>query len=160
MRTKASARASTKRNVKAGTARGATAIAIAGALLAGCAPTNQVQPETMQIATTPLVCRGDQCSLWWQRARQWIVQHAQYPLQTDSADVIQTAGPGGGSGAPAFQVTRARNPDGSSTIGFAAHCDRPLVGCKPNPWQAAASFKQFVKSGTDGDGAAQSQTTQ
>lgn len=123
--------------------------AIACMLAAGCAATNQVKPETMQMATAPLVCRADQCPLWWQRARQWIVQNAHYPLQTNSSDVIQTAGPAGGSGAPAYQVTRARNADGTSTIGFAAHCDRPLAGCKPDPWQAAASFKQFVRSGTD-----------
>jgi len=133
---------------------------VACLLVAGCAANNQVKPETMQIATAPLVCRGDQCTLWWQRAHQWIAEHAQYPLQTDSATVIQTAGPAGGSGAPAFQVTLARNPDGSSTIGFAAHCDRPLMGCRPDPWQAAANFKQFVKTGVEavGSGAPASST--
>jgi hypothetical protein len=118
-------------------------------LVAGCAANNQVNPETMQIATAPLVCRADQCALWWQRAHQWIVEHARYPLQTDTASVIRTAGPTGGSGAPAFEVTLARNSDGSSTIGFAAHCDRPRMGCRPDPWQAAANFKQFVKSGAE-----------
>ncbi|MGN6648766.1 hypothetical protein [Trinickia sp.] len=117
--------------------------------IAGCAATNQVKPETMQIATQPLVCRPDQCALWWQRARQWVTGHTQYPLQADTNQAIETAGPAGGSGAPAFQVTLARNPDGSSTIGFAAHCDRPLAGCRPDPWQAAADFKQFVRSGNE-----------
>lgn len=120
---------------------------LACTLVAACAATNQVDPETMQIATQPLVCRADQCALWWQRARQWVTGHAHYPLQTDTNQAIETAGPAGGSGAPAFQVTLARNPDGSSTIGFAAHCDRPLVGCRPDPWQAAADFKTFVRSG-------------
>ena len=122
---------------------------LAGALLAGCAATNQVNPETMQIATQPLVCRPDQCPLWWQRARQWVTGHTRYPLQTDTDRAIETAGPAGGSGAPAFQVTLARNPDGTSTIGFAAHCDRPLAGCHPDPWQAAADFKQFVRAGRE-----------
>jgi len=133
---------------------------VACLLVAGCAANNQEKPETLQLATAPLVCRGDQCTLWWQRAHQWIAEHAQYPLQTDSATVIQTAGPSGGSGAPAFQVTLARNPDGSSTIGFAAHCDRPLMGCRPDPWQAAANFKQFVKTGVEavGSGAPASST--
>lgn len=117
--------------------------------LAGCASTNQVNPDTMQIAAQPLVCRADQCTLWWQRARQWVTGHTQYPLQADTNQAIQTAGPAGGSGAPAFQVTLARNPDGSSTIGFAAHCNRPLAGCRPDPWQAAADFKQFVRSGSE-----------
>lgn len=133
---------------------------IACALVAGCTAANQVKPETMQTATAPLICRADQCVLWWQRARQWIAQHAQYPLQTDSSDVIATSGPTGGSGAPAFQVTRARNADGSSTIGFAAHCDRPLAGCRPDPWQAAASFKQFVKTGAEPAQPAQPRTPQ
>lgn len=122
---------------------------LACALVAGCASTNQVDPETMQIAAQPLVCRADQCTLWWQRARQWITAHTQYPLQTDTNQAIETAGPAGGSGAPAFQVTLARNPDGTSTIGFAAHCDRPLAGCRPDPWRAAADFKVFVRSGSE-----------
>ena len=122
---------------------------LACVLVAGCAATNQVNPETMQAATKPLVCRADQCSLWWQRARQWIIGHTHYPLQIDTSQAIETAGPTGGSGTPAFQVTLARNPDGSSTIGFAAHCDRPLAGCRPNPWQAAADFKQFVQTGAE-----------
>jgi hypothetical protein len=117
------------------------------AWVAGCASTNQVNPDTMQIAAQPLVCRADQCALWWQRARQWVTGHTQYPLQTDTNQAIETSGPAGGSAAPAFQVTLARNPDGSSTIGFAAHCDRPLAGCHPDPWQAAADFKSFVRSG-------------
>ncbi len=129
--------------------RCAAAAVLACALVAGCTAANQVKPETMQIATAPLVCRAGECTLWWQRARQWVTQHAQYPVQTDTVDTIATAGPAGGSGAPAFQVTRARNPDGSSTIGFAAHCDRPLAGCRPDPWQSAASFKTFVKSGVE-----------
>lgn len=123
--------------------------AVICAFVAACAPTNQVKPETMQIATSPLVCRADQCTLWWQRARQWVTRHAQYPLRADTPDMIETSGPAGGSGAPAFQVTRAGNPDGTSTIGFAAHCDRPVVGCRPDPWWAAADFKQFVKSGVE-----------
>ncbi|WP_206955501.1 hypothetical protein [Trinickia acidisoli] len=122
---------------------------IACALIAGCAATNQVDPETMQIATKPLVCRGGECDLWWQRAHQWVTQHAQYPLRTDTHEAIETAGPAGGGSAPAFQVTLAHNPDGSSTIGFSAHCDRPLAGCRPNPWRATADFKQFVRSGTE-----------
>jgi hypothetical protein len=122
---------------------------LACALVAGCAATNQVNPETMQTATKPLVCRADQCTLWWQRARQWVTGHTQYPLQVDTSQAIETAGPAGGSGAPAFQVTLARNPDGTSTIGFAAHCDRPLAGCRPDPWRAAADFKQFVRSGAE-----------
>ena len=129
--------------------RGAIATALASMLLAACTSANQVKPETMQLATAPLVCRGDQCGVWWQRAREWVTQHTQYPLQTDTADAIETAGPTGGSGAPAFQVTRARNADGSSTIGFAAHCDRPLAGCRPDPWESAAGFKAFVKSGAE-----------
>jgi len=122
---------------------------LACALVAGCAATNQVSPDTMQTATKPLVCRADQCTLWWQRARQWVTSHTRYPLQVDTSQAIETAGPAGGSGAPAFQVTLARNPDGSSTIGFAAHCDRPLAGCRPDPWQAASDFKQFVRTGAE-----------
>ncbi|MGN6667643.1 MAG: hypothetical protein ACTHKH_11855 [Trinickia sp.] len=122
---------------------------LACALIAGCAATNRVSPETMEAATKPLVCRMDQCGLWWQRARQWITGHTRYPLQVDTGQAIQTAGPTGGSAAPAFQVTLARNADGTSTIGFAAHCDRPVAGCHPDPWQAAADFKRFVRTGAE-----------
>ena len=118
------------------------------ALAAGCAATNRVTPETMEAATTPLVCRADQCPLWWKRARQWVTSHSERPLRVDTDQAIATAGPTGGSAAPAFEVTLARSPDGTSTIGFAAHCDRPVAGCHPDPWQAAADFKQFVKTGS------------
>ncbi|MGE8490080.1 MAG: hypothetical protein ACN6OQ_17165, partial [Paraburkholderia nemoris] len=61
----------------------------------------------------------------------------------------QTSGPDGGKRALAYQITRTANPDGTATIGFAAHCDGSM-GCKPNPWEAGADFKQYVRGNTPG----------
>lgn len=119
------------------------------ALVTGCAATDHVSPETMQIATAPLVCQNaDECALWWQRAQDWIGRHSAYKLKTVTDSLIETTGPEGGSGKLAYEITKTVNRDGSATIGFAAHCDS-MLGCRPNPWKAGADFKRFVKSGVE-----------
>jgi len=99
----------------------------------------------MQIATTPLTCSNKvECDAWWQRAQTWVTSHSKYKVESATDTLIQTSGPDGGKRALAYQITRAANPDGTATIGFAAHCDGSL-GCKPNPWEAGADFKQYVR---------------
>jgi hypothetical protein len=116
-------------------------------LAAGCSTRGQVNPDVMQIATAPLTCSNDsECTLWWQRAQTWVTSHSAYPVESANDTLIQTAGPEGGKRALAYQITKTANSDGTATIGFAAHCDSSL-GCKPNPWEAGANFKQFVRSG-------------
>jgi hypothetical protein len=116
-------------------------------LTAGCSTSGQVSPDTMQIATAPLTCANKaECDVWWQRAQVWVADHAKYKIDTVTDSLIQTAGPAGGRRALAYQITKTPNHDGSATIGFAAHCDS-MFGCKPNPWQAGADFKQFVRAG-------------
>lgn len=112
---------------------------------AACTTRGEVKPEVMQIATTPLTCTSkSQCDAWWQRAQTWVKDHSKYELQTVNDSLIQTAGPDGGRRALAFEITKTPNPDGSMTIGFAAHCDSSL-GCKPDPWNAGADFKAYVR---------------
>ena len=120
-------------------------VAAAAVGAAGCSTRGQVDPDVMQIATTPLTCSGKaECDLWWQRAQTWVTDNSKYKVETSTDTLIQTAGPDGGKRALAYQITRAPNPDGTATIGFAAHCDGSL-GCKPNPWEAGADFKQYVR---------------
>jgi hypothetical protein len=124
-----------------------TLLATLCVLAAGCSTSGPINPDVMQIATTPLTCSGQtECDLWWQRAQTWVTQHSRYKIETDTDTLIQTTGPDGGKRALAYQITRTQNDDGSATIGFAAHCDSAL-GCKPNPWEAGADFKAFVRSG-------------
>ncbi|HKT95566.1 MAG TPA: hypothetical protein VJS30_03385 [Paraburkholderia sp.] len=119
------------------------------AALAACAPRGQVNPDVMQIATAPLTCSDKpQCDIWWQRAQDWVRAHSKYEVQTVTDTLIQTTGPGGGRRALAYEITQARNSDGTTTIGFAAHCDSSL-GCKPDPWAAGAAFKQYVRTGIE-----------
>ncbi|MEX3897503.1 hypothetical protein [Paraburkholderia sp. BR10954] len=114
----------------------------------GCSTQGQVNPDVMQIATKPLTCSNKaECDLWWQRAQSWVASHSKYKIETANDSLIQTAGPDGGKRALAFQITRASEPDGTVTIGFSAHCDSSL-GCKPNPWEAGADFKQYVRRTT------------
>ncbi len=121
-------------------------------LAAGCSTSGQVDPDTMQIATAPLTCTNKtECDLWWKRAQTWVTQMSTYKLQSVSDTLIQTTGPDGGRRALAYQITKTPNSDGTATIGFAAHCDSSL-GCKPNPWEAGADFKRFVR-GTAAQGA-------
>ncbi|MFM0157401.1 hypothetical protein PQQ99_23165 [Paraburkholderia sediminicola] len=112
---------------------------------AGCSTQGQVNPDVMQIATTPLTCSNKaECDVWWQRAQTWVTSHSKYKVESATDTLIQTAGPDGGRRALAYQITRTPNPDGTATIGFAAHCDGSL-GCKPNPWEAGADFKEYVR---------------
>jgi hypothetical protein len=116
-------------------------------ITAGCSTRGQVDPDVMQIATTPLTCSSKvECDVWWQRAQTWVTSHSKYKVETVTETLIQTAGPDGGKRALAYQITRAQNPDGTATIGFAAHCDGSM-GCKPNPWEAGADFKEYVRGG-------------
>ncbi|HEY3597378.1 MAG TPA: hypothetical protein VGL08_07690 [Paraburkholderia sp.] len=120
-------------------------------LAAGCSTRGQVDPDIMQIATAPLTCTSKaECDIWWQRARTWVTSHSSYEVTTATDSLIQTAGPDGGKRALAYQITKAPNNDGTATIGFAAHCDSSL-GCQPNPWQAGADFKLFVKGNAAGN---------
>ncbi|NIE66520.1 hypothetical protein [Burkholderia sp. Ax-1719] len=119
------------------------------AALAACAPRGQVNPDVMQIATAPLTCSDKpQCDIWWQRAQDWVRGHSMYEVQTVTDSLIQTAGPGGGKRALAYEITKTSNGDGTTTIGFAAHCDSS-IGCKPDPWAAGAAFKQYVRTGIE-----------
>ena len=117
---------------------------------AGCSTQGQVDPDVMQIATTPLTCSNkSQCDVWWQRAQAWVAGHSTYKIDASTDTLIQTVGPDGGKRALAYQITRAANPDGTATIGFAAHCDGSM-GCKPNPWEAGADFKQYGRGTAPG----------
>ncbi|MFM0741552.1 hypothetical protein PQQ51_30320 [Paraburkholderia xenovorans] len=120
-------------------------IALSVAAVAGCSSQGQVNPDVMQIATTPLTCSSKaECDVWWQRAQTWVTTHSKYKIESTTDTLIQTAGPDGGKRALAYQITRTPNPDGTATIGFAAHCDGSM-GCKPNPWEAGADFKEYVR---------------
>jgi hypothetical protein len=138
------------------------ALCVLGTAAAGCSTQGQVNPDVMQVATTPLTCSNSaQCDLWWQRAQTWVQSHSKYRIESATSSLIQTAGPDGGKRALAYQITRTANPDGTATIGFAAHCDGSM-GCKPNPWEAGADFKEFVRgtaAGAAGANAPQSGTT-
>jgi len=122
-------------------------LAVLCVLAAGCSTRGQVNPDVMQIATAPLTCSTKtECDMWWQRARTWVTDHSRFDVTTSTDSLIQTAGPDGGKRDLAYQITKASNNDGTSTIGFSAHCDSSL-GCKPNPWEAGADFKQYVRGG-------------
>ena len=123
----------------------ALCVATAAVAATACSTQGQVDPDVMQIATTPLTCSNKtECDLWWQRAQTWVTNNSRYKVESATDTLIQTAGPDGGKRALAYQITRTANPDGTATIGFAAHCDGSL-GCKPNPWEAGADFKQYVR---------------
>jgi hypothetical protein len=116
-------------------------------VLAGCASQDQVSSTTMEQATQPLTCMSKaECDAWWARAQVWVTNHSEYKIQTVTNSVIQTAGPSSGKRALAYQITMTPTNEATATIGFAAHCDSPL-GCDPNPWEAGADFKQFVRNG-------------
>ena len=118
------------------------------AAVAGCSTQGQVDPDVMQIATTPLTCSTKaECDVWWQRAQTWVSGHSKYAIESATDTLIQTSGPDGGKRTLAYEITRTPNPDGTATIGFAAHCDGSM-GCKPNPWEAGADFKQYVRGNT------------
>ncbi|WP_250477239.1 MULTISPECIES: hypothetical protein [unclassified Caballeronia] len=127
---------------------GAVALGAAAlALLSGCAVQDQVSSTTMEQATQPLTCMSKaECDAWWARAQVWVTNHSEYKLQTVTDSIIQTAGPSSGKRALAYQITKTPTNEGTATIGFAAHCDNPL-GCQPNPWEAGADFKQFIRNG-------------
>ncbi|SAK73228.1 hypothetical protein [Caballeronia ptereochthonis] len=127
---------------------GAAALgAVSLALLGGCAAQDQVSSTTMEQATQPLTCMSKaECDAWWARAQVWVTNHSEYRIQTITDSIIMTAGPSSGKRALAYQITKTPTNEGTATIGFAAHCDNPL-GCEPNPWQAGADFKQFIRNG-------------
>ncbi|MEJ2768709.1 hypothetical protein [Mycetohabitans sp. B46] len=114
---------------------------------AGCSSQNQVSSQTMAQAVAPLSCtRKVQCDAWWQRAQVWISEHSAYRIATITDSVIQTEGPSVTRRDLAYVITKTPNNDGSATIGFSAQCSN-MLGCLPNPWEAGANFKQFIRYG-------------
>nr|WP_272907100.1 hypothetical protein [Mycetohabitans sp. B2] len=122
-----------------------TIIAALSIAAAGCASQNQVSSQTMAQAVAPLSCtRKVQCDAWWQRAQVWISEHSAYRIATITDSVIQTEGPSATRRDLAYVITKTPNNDGSATIGFSAQCSN-MLGCLPNPWEAGANFKQFIR---------------
>ena len=125
-------------------------------LAAGCSTHGQVNPDVMQIATTPLTCsNATECrSLVATRAD---LGGKPFDLQDRGRERFADPDRRARLAANARWPIRSRktpNNDGTATIGFAAHCDSSL-GCKPNPWEAGADFKEFVRSGVAGSPAPQ-----
>lgn len=116
------------------------------ATIAGCAAyqiTPQQQSEYNR-AMVPLTCTHKaQCDFYWQRAQVWIVQNSRYKIQTANDVLIQTYG--SDDYHPAYTVTRDAKMDGSARIRIDVACG-DMFGCQPRPWEAANSFKDFVRN--------------
>jgi hypothetical protein len=128
-----------------------TIVALAlSAIAAACTTTTdsgQVDAATLTQAAAPLSCSGRaECDLWWHRAQVWVSKNSAYPVQAVTDAIIQTSGPSGGQRSLAYRITKSPNTDGTATVGFEAHCSN-MLGCEPNPWEAGANFKQFVRGG-------------
>ena len=85
-------------------------------LAAGCTTRGQVNPDVMQIATTPLTCSNTRNAASGGNApRPGWRSHSNYKIESATDTLIQTAGPDGGKRALAYQITRTSNNDGTAT---------------------------------------------
>lgn len=118
---------------------------IVAAVLSGCAA--KVDPALKAEAMVPLTCKDEkQCDFYWKRAQFWLANNSSWKIQTVTDTLISTYNPAPNSPLLAYQVSKMPNEDNSSRIFIKPFCDN-MFGCKPDIYQAVASFKNFVRSG-------------
>lgn len=120
-----------------------------GLILNGCAAySSDVKTNLMLEAGKFVACyAADDCDLKWNRAVNWIEENNVFPIKSQSANLIQTLGPGGyGDPRPYIQIERSIKSGGGYEFHIDAMCSNS-VGCLPDRYALMISFNTFVDSG-------------
>jgi hypothetical protein len=132
--------------------RARNACVIATLLACGCATQRAAKHELVPAA---LVCLDDrQCEAMWSAARRWILNTCRYPIERETANLIETRNtvnntvPRQVSTALACRVTRTARPEGGSVVAATASCS--AVGptadpCYPPVSEALHEFRRSLE---------------
>lgn len=99
-------------------------------------------------ASNPAVtCTNDaDCRDKWQRAKEWVRSHSEWPIKTANETLIETEKQRFRNYSSLYyKITRGQQ-DGKTVIRFEAGC-LPSVRCNPEPSKAREDFNRFVDSG-------------
>ncbi len=124
---------------------GRIVVSLVALLAAGCATVQEVRPQTPTVPTP--TCKGvADCDAKWSAARSYLIDHAAYKLENDSADRLETFDPSNEAtmGLRA-SVHREYEPDGSFAIVAKFWCNN-LIVCSPNAKEALSDFNRTVEA--------------
>jgi hypothetical protein len=134
---------------------GRIVVGLVALLAAGCATVQEVRPQTPTVPTP--TCKGvADCDAKWSAARNYLIAHAAYKLENDSADRLETFNPSNEAtmGLRA-NVHREYEPDGSFAIVAKFWCNN-LIVCSPDAKEALSDFNRTVAAATSGESGTQS----
>jgi hypothetical protein len=131
--------------------------AVPAAMLAGgCATQDALKPDS---APAVQACLGaKQCDAMWHAARWWVLTTCRYPIDKDTADLIETFNtvyntvPRQVSTALACRVTRTSRAEGGFAIGAMASCSAigPAADpCYPPVKEALAEFRRAMEKAAE-----------
>ena len=125
-------------------------VSLSAVLIAGCAAVPQFVGGTPSTPTPTCIGAAD-CAAQWSAARRYLVDHASYQIQNDSADRIETFDPKSDvTVGLRAKVTKEIQPDGSYAIVAKFWCNN-LFECSPNAAKTLEDFNRSVAAAGSGD---------
>lgn len=91
----------------------------------------------------PTCADPKECEVKWSAARDWILAHAGYRIETENPTRIETFPSIDSSTSLAVRVIRQARADGTYQITATVYCDN-WIGCSTPPEQALADFNRHV----------------
>lgn len=119
-------------------------------LIFSCATTNKAMMTALLPAAyiNEVICEGDECKQYWERAQAWIAVHSKWKIQTATDVLIQTYNPTTYDLTYSFTVLKEALPNGKYRIIMSPYF-ASLAGCSPKPEDVKRAFFHYVLYGED-----------
>ena len=114
--------------------------AVLALAVAGCTSA----PPAAKVAP-PTCAEPKECEVKWSAARDWVLSHAGYRIETETPTRIETFPSIGSSTALAVRVLKQAQADGTYHIAASIWCNN-WIGCSTPPSEALADFARHVSS--------------
>lgn len=115
--------------------------------LSSCAaaPTPEQDAAMRRDTVREVTCAGqEECAVKWGRTIDWLLSNSAYRIQTQTDDLIQTAGPLPDRTELAMVVNKVPLGNGRYRIELRGGCDN-MFGCSPSLEYAKAYFVRHVE---------------
>lgn len=93
-------------------------------------------------------CEGEQCNLYWERAKLWVVRHSHFKIQLANDMMIRTYKEPSDRQSYAFTVMKEPVSGAAYKIEFGSYCGNP-DGCDVEPASLKGAFNYFLVNGQD-----------
>ena len=122
--------------------------AVAAITFTGCAGGQKLQtdPDILALERNPTRCHSpEECEMMWAAARNWILSHSSYKIQTYSTDMIETHNPSPYDAGIAVRATKDPEGGGVYRIRVVIWCNN-MFGCVPGLKESILSFHRTVRA--------------